>query len=322
MLRFFFRFLVILHPPAFRKRFAEEMLSIFDQADSKRASFGLVVDAFLSLLRQWGFRPAFWNEVVAVEQTYPASAGAPTFLILENQKVREIALIQGGILSLVFFIVVSLAFLNSHGSRIQPKLPRIVPDSSWGGPAAQGSAGSAKSLNTGLLEKGPSGPSAQTRRGLSGTPRPTSSRRPPGMRIPPSSESMPPPDAPAPFVASGTASEQRGPIVPDGNLKISQLPIVAVPAAAPSYLSYEGIYLAVRPNSFRVEVRAEDGRLYLSLPGTPRSALIRCSGATFRFQDSPNCGVIFSKFDRGVFLQLDITQGDARSTAVRSPESH
>ena len=62
MFRSLFRLLVSLHPRAFRERFAGEMLSIFDHSDGKMAALGLVADAFLSLLRQWGFRPAFWND--------------------------------------------------------------------------------------------------------------------------------------------------------------------------------------------------------------------------------------------------------------------
>ncbi len=321
MLRSFFRFLVILHPPAFRKRFAGEMLSIFDQASGKGPELELIADAFLSLLRQWGLRPAFWNELAPAEQSQPVSVGAPAFFILENHRVRGIALIHGGILSLVFFIVISLAFLNSKGSKIQPKLPRIVPDTSWGSPPKQESVDLAKSLTSRNPDATPSAPSARTQQSLSGTPQPASSARPPGILISPSSEPMSSPaTASAPFVANSAASEIRRQVSPDENLNSSPSAIVVVPAAPPSFLSYEGVYFVNRPNKFRVKIRSEDGRLYLSSQDSPRRALVRCSGTTFRFQDSSSCGVTFSKLDQGVFHQLDIIQGDASSTAVRSQE--
>ena len=54
MTRTLYRSLLWLHPPAFRRQFAEEMLWIFDETGG---AVSLVADGFTSLLRQWLTRP-------------------------------------------------------------------------------------------------------------------------------------------------------------------------------------------------------------------------------------------------------------------------
>jgi len=63
MLRSLYQLVLRAHPPYFRQRFAEEMQSIFDQAESRPAAAGLLADAVLSLLRQWSVRPQFWEDL-------------------------------------------------------------------------------------------------------------------------------------------------------------------------------------------------------------------------------------------------------------------
>jgi hypothetical protein len=48
-----YRCLVWLHPAAFRQRFGEEMLWIFDEAADTCGATSLIVDAGRSLIRQW-----------------------------------------------------------------------------------------------------------------------------------------------------------------------------------------------------------------------------------------------------------------------------
>jgi hypothetical protein len=52
MIRRFYAYLVRLHPDWFRRRFGEEMLSIFDESVRDQRRFRLVIDAFVSMLRQ------------------------------------------------------------------------------------------------------------------------------------------------------------------------------------------------------------------------------------------------------------------------------
>ncbi|MGB2622253.1 MAG: hypothetical protein WA857_00170 [Candidatus Acidiferrum sp.] len=320
MLRSVFHLLVNLHPRAFRERFAAEMLSIFDHSTGRKAAFSLVVDAWLSLLRQWGFRPAFWNDAVAVEQPQAASAGAPSFFILETPKLRGIALLHGGILSLVFFIVVSLAVLNSRGSRIQPKLPRIVPDTSWGATSAEKSDALEKALEA-ARARNPAAPDARSatlQQRRTAAQQSAARAGSPGIAISASPDTPPPATlAPPSPVADDSSPQISWPIVPDENATpVPPGKAIAI-APAPPLPSYEGTYTVNPPNSFKVEITAEGDQLFLSSSGKLKTALVPCSETSFRFEDSTVCGITFSKFDQGEFHQLAILHGNTRSIALR-----
>ena len=65
MVRRLYRCLVWLHPAAFRLRFEEEILWIFDEAADGWGTASLLRDASISLLRQWLIRSQLWKWVVA-----------------------------------------------------------------------------------------------------------------------------------------------------------------------------------------------------------------------------------------------------------------
>ena len=65
MIRGLYRCLVWMHPAAFRLRFEEEMLWIFDEAAGAWGTASLLRDASVSLLRQWFLRSELWRWVVA-----------------------------------------------------------------------------------------------------------------------------------------------------------------------------------------------------------------------------------------------------------------
>ena len=73
-----YRLLVQLHPPAFRQRFAEEMMSTFEEAAPNQSVLGLFFDGFVSLTRQWLFRPGLWR-VPVPETAFASSAHLPLF---------------------------------------------------------------------------------------------------------------------------------------------------------------------------------------------------------------------------------------------------
>jgi hypothetical protein len=64
-MRFLYALLISLHPPSFRKRFAQEMLLIFDEAANLWGAGSLFRDAILSLLRQWLIRSELWKWLLA-----------------------------------------------------------------------------------------------------------------------------------------------------------------------------------------------------------------------------------------------------------------
>jgi len=65
MIRLLYRLLLALHPPAFRREFAGEMLWIFDESHAHHVAMPLFTDAVASLARQWLFRSAIWIPVAA-----------------------------------------------------------------------------------------------------------------------------------------------------------------------------------------------------------------------------------------------------------------
>jgi hypothetical protein len=64
-MRQMYRCLLWLHPAAFRRQFAEEMLWIFDEAADSCGVASLFSDATVSLSRQWLLRTGLWMWVVA-----------------------------------------------------------------------------------------------------------------------------------------------------------------------------------------------------------------------------------------------------------------
>lgn len=64
MTRTVYRWLVCLHPPAFRLRFEPELLWIFDESRGTSGAAPLVYDAAISVLRQWLMRSGMWKWAV------------------------------------------------------------------------------------------------------------------------------------------------------------------------------------------------------------------------------------------------------------------
>ena len=65
MTRTLYRSLLLLHPPAFRRRFATEMLWIFDESTACGGP-AMLLDGFVSLVRQWMVGSGGWKVLVAL----------------------------------------------------------------------------------------------------------------------------------------------------------------------------------------------------------------------------------------------------------------
>jgi hypothetical protein len=66
MMRALYATLLWLHPPAFRRQFATEMLWIFDEARGSEGAFALLLDGAVSVLRQWLARSGLWIVAAAL----------------------------------------------------------------------------------------------------------------------------------------------------------------------------------------------------------------------------------------------------------------
>jgi hypothetical protein len=77
MTRALYRYLLRLHPPAFRRQFAGEMLWIFEECAASRGTLALFLDGVLSLARQWLLRSTgSWKIALAIAGAFlEVSAG-------------------------------------------------------------------------------------------------------------------------------------------------------------------------------------------------------------------------------------------------------
>jgi hypothetical protein len=128
MLRLFYRCALRLHPSGFRERFAEEMLSIFDQSAGRSEAFRFLVDGFVSLLRQWTLRPEFWHEPSPAQQ--PAPDGIPSFCTLDPFRPRAGAVIHGLVLSAAIFGFTCFAIRYSWIHILHVRIREVQSDSS------------------------------------------------------------------------------------------------------------------------------------------------------------------------------------------------
>ena len=129
MLRFLYQGLLRLHPPAFRKRFAEEMQSIFDQVTERSARLRLLADGFLSLLRQWTLRQEFWHEFASGGE-HAASDGIPSFYTLDPFRPRTAAVVHGLILTVAVFCLTCFAIRYSWIHVLHVRIPEVQFESS------------------------------------------------------------------------------------------------------------------------------------------------------------------------------------------------
>ena len=129
MLRFLYRGLLGLHPPAFRKRFAEEMQSIFDQITERSARVSLLADGFLSLIRQWSLRPEFWHEFASGGEQ-AASDGIPSFHTLDPFRPRTTAVVHGLIVTVAVFCLTCYAIRYSWIHVLHVRIPEVPFESS------------------------------------------------------------------------------------------------------------------------------------------------------------------------------------------------
>ena len=108
MMRWLYLCLLRLHPRAFRERFSEEMVDIFDSEAERRRRGPLLVDALISLFRQWVLRPARHEPALSTTVAGPWPS-TPVFHILEDPLPRWSALANGAALSLLTFSLVTFA---------------------------------------------------------------------------------------------------------------------------------------------------------------------------------------------------------------------
>lgn len=128
MTRYLYHWLLRLHPPRFRDRYAQEMQWIFDETAETRGRCALLGDALLSLIRQWASGPQIARETGATT-TAAHAAAVPEFYISGNSTLSAGSLLKRTTLSVASFV--AAAFVIAHGGPSGlVRLPRVVMASS------------------------------------------------------------------------------------------------------------------------------------------------------------------------------------------------
>jgi hypothetical protein len=282
VLRFAYRWLLRLHPPRFRRRFADEMLWIFDQSDGTAAAVKLFHDGFLSLVRQWTLRSEYWEEEDTANRVL-TSDGVPLFHSLEPFKPRRVALLQGGMFSIVAFYVLVLAmkyswdhpvFLTFSGIKSNTA-PEAAPSNSWDRPGADAGRGSGRSEISQSVTFDAISPAAaksavvearaeESRAGASTS------------RLPGSDSKKPTASIVSPPSVSPLAQSLAPLVIPNEVLR-----------------SYAGTYVAGPLNEFEISITLEDGRLAIEIPGETQKPLVAVSATRFDIADSTNDWIDF-----------------------------
>jgi len=105
MIRKIYWILIRFHPADFRKRFGDEMMSIFDNASAARSR--LITDAVVSLTTQRFLRANYRTE------TAPAAKGTMFLILPEENTLQGQHWMAGFALAILSFMLA--AFLISHG---------------------------------------------------------------------------------------------------------------------------------------------------------------------------------------------------------------
>jgi hypothetical protein len=113
MLRSVYRLALRLHPRHFRRRFADEMLAIFDENRSTVSGLKSLLDAAFSLLRQWILRPQSWSPRQTSALPGPIPDGVPSFYTVSGFRPSGTAVVNGILLTTFVFCATCFAIKYS-----------------------------------------------------------------------------------------------------------------------------------------------------------------------------------------------------------------
>jgi hypothetical protein len=301
MLRNLYRCILGLHPPAFRRRFGDEMLSIFDQSQRRLEAVRLFVDALASLLRQWIVRPEFWSEGSVQAPPQPALDGVPSFSTIDPFRPRTSAVMQGLLLTTAVFCLTCFAIRYSWIRVLHVRIPEVEFERPrWTPPSASSSDFQGQERSAATDRSAAKMPSASPPAARNAQARPqTSPDRNPKI-------ATNRPAAPAAAVnakaAAGTAFSRRA------------VPVATVPEAV--LRSYVGLYVVNTKPSLAIMITLEDGELMMEAAGI-RHALTPLSETQFVVSGTENELLEFRPDSNGVTNQLELIQSGQRFPAQR-----
>jgi hypothetical protein len=292
MLRHLYRCALGLHPSAFRMRFGEEMLSIFDSTKGRLPRFLLLMDSIFSLTRQWTLRREFWKEVPAVCSKQVALDGMPRFSTLDRFRPRPAAVIHGVVLTAALFIVTCYAIRYSWIRVLDIRVPALEFE---GSPSVHPSA------------------SPSELRGRSNSES-RQKRKPPASQSETSSAHLY--VEPLPVEAQDTAETKvERPHTKAFNSSLGA-PVPVLGSLEIRLRSYAGTYLSGSPRiTISIEIRGEE--LVMKREGSSERTLSPLSQTTFLVEGSGDSEVVFGSESDGKFQRLELFEPGRQITALR-----
>lgn len=285
MLRSLYSCLLRLHPSAFRDRFGDEMLSIFDQTGRRIAQLSLVLEGALSLTRQWALRREFWrSHSVAAPQ--PVSH-LPSFTTLESFRPSTAAVVHGLALSVMLFCATCFAIRYSWIRVLHIQIPEFQSE--------------------GLLPTSPLPPTTQTRSiqkpiGAANSPKEQQS-----ISDQLSVDVLP--------VEGKTEGMSKSGLTLKSQISGAQPEVKAVLFEI-SLDNYAGTYKAQSPG-IMIKVAIEGGHLTMQFAGGRRRALSPKSETTFGIPGEPDGQVEFVPGADGKMRQVSLYENGQHVIAER-----
>ena len=301
MLRSLYRCALRLHPPAFRSRFAGELLSIFDRANGTAAGLKLLVDALFSLSRQWALRPEFWHEISPATPPETTSDGIPSFYTISPFRPRGAAFVNGLLLSLAVFCLTCIAIRYSWIHVLHVRIPEVQFERpSWNPPRG------ASSSQTPIMTKRP-------------TP------LPPGNPTTAGSGTLPQVPLPAAIEARhgrAVAAQQTNAAKAEHRPPLSNVEASTTAGTDEPLQLYEGTYVVDSPAKLKIVITAEEENLVMRVSGQPRLTLAPVSETKFVVSGMEDCWVEFMRSDGApghAAPELQLSCNGRRYVARRQP---
>lgn len=279
MLATLYRGVIRLHPPAFRERFGDEMVSIFERAQGARTAL-LLLDALVSLIRQWGLRSEFCHSLDP-PPARPALDGVPTFSSIDPFRPRSAAVIEGLVLSITLFCLTCFAIRYSWIRVLHVRIPEVQFERPTWRPES-------RSTSTSESVEKPDRPVRQNEApvalfdalpaannsAVASLPRPMPAKGGSRKRARPAS------------LDTASANSDATPNSPGGELASTDgtpLPLQ----------TFEGTYVVDSPRKLTIVVTGEKESLAMKLMDQPRLGLIPLSRTRFAVSGTTDCWIDF-----------------------------
>lgn len=274
MLASLYRRVVHLHPPAFREKFGDEMSSIFEQAKGTPAEIRLLLDALVSLARQWGLRSEFWYAPDPAP-VQPAPDGVPCFSSLDPFRPRSSAVIEGLLLSIALFCLTCFAIRYSWIHVLHVRIPEVQFERSTWRPESRPVAAD--------FERMPI-PTTLPNTSSTGLSRTNSTIEVPRQPVPAKAN---PRKHETPATADPAQSDSGQMDRPSNQVFQSA---IQTPLALETF---EGTYVVEHPRRITLVVAAENGNLTMSMEGQRKVQLIPSSSTKFTVSAMGDCWIDF-----------------------------